>query len=192
MRTSDCGRPVARRYVIDTVVKIGGAALGLPIDIPADGRTLIVPGGGPFADTVRDIDSRYGIGDDAAHWTAILGMDQYAFVLASLVRGATLVTSAPTGVNLPVLAPYQWLRAADPLPHSWDVTSDSIAAWVASAVGAKRLLLVKPVSQGARLVDRHFPCVRGTLDVRVLGVEAVGRIQTVLACPEAWHNLSSP
>jgi hypothetical protein len=119
-------------------------------------------------------------------------MDQYAYALASLVRGGTLVTSAPTGVTLPILAPYEWLRRVDPLPHSWDVTSDSIAAWVASAVGAKRLLLLKPVSHGERLVDRYFGCVRGTLDVRVLGVGATASLPTVLASPPAWHNLSTP
>ena len=58
---------------------------------------------------------------------------------------------------LPVLAPYRWLRDADPLPHSWDVTSDSIAAWVAGAVGARRLVLVKPPgAAGGDLVDAYF------------------------------------
>ncbi len=33
----------------------------------------------------------------------------------------------------------------DELPASWDVTSDSIAAWVADRVGAGRLVLVKEV-----------------------------------------------
>ena len=41
--------------------------------------------------------------------------------------------------RVPVLAPSAWLRAADPLPHSWDVTSDSIAAWIAGQAGALRL-----------------------------------------------------
>ena len=33
----------------------------------------------------------------------------------------------------------------DPLPASWEVTSDSIAAWVAGGAAAGRLVLVKPV-----------------------------------------------
>jgi aspartokinase-like uncharacterized kinase len=41
------------------------------------------------------------------------------------------------------LLPFDWLRRADPLPHSWDVTSDSIAAWFARALRARRLMLVK-------------------------------------------------
>jgi aspartokinase-like uncharacterized kinase len=172
--------------VIHTVVKLGGAALGLCIEIPDDGQTLIVPGGGPFADTVRAVDARFAIGDDAAHWAAILAMDQSAHAFAALLRGARIVHGPDDSVSgaLPILAPYRWLRAVDPLPHSWDVTSDSIAAWVAHAVGAQRLLLVKPVDKGADLVDRYFDCVRGDLDVRVLSVGA-------LASPPAWHNLST-
>ena len=180
--------------MIHTVVKVGGAALGHDLT-PLAGLgpgVLVVPGGGPFADTVRVVDDRLGIGDDASHWAAILAMDQYAYALAALVPGARLVhdpSEAGSG-DLAVLAPYDWLHLADPLPHSWDVTSDSIAAWVALAVGAKRLLLIKPVSDGA--VDKYFGCVRAALDVRVLGVDTIDTIQTVLAEPAAWAHLSSP
>lgn len=173
--------------MIETVVKLGGAVLGqgaIPIEpLACYGQPLLVPGGGPFADTVRAVDSRFHLGDDAAHWAAILAMDQYAYALAALVCGARVV-HAPEATGLPILAPYQWMRARDPLPHSWDVTSDSIAAWVAHAVGARKLLLVKPVEQGPDMVDRYFDRVRGDLDVRVLAVGA-------LASPPAWHNLSS-
>jgi 5-(aminomethyl)-3-furanmethanol phosphate kinase len=183
--------------VIDTVVKLGGAVLGARAfgalsGLPADGRTLFVPGGGPFADAVRAVDAELAIGDDAAHWAAILGMDQYAHVLAALIPGVQLVTGPPSGVGLPILAPYQWLRAVDPLPHSWNVTSDSIAAWVASAVGATRLLLVKPGAGGPGLVDPYFGCVRGSINARVIGVEGIAELSTVLATAADWDNLSEP
>jgi aspartokinase-like uncharacterized kinase len=106
---------------------------------------VVVPGGGAFADEVRRADRRFALGDTAAHWMAILAMDQYGHLLADLTPGAVVAQGrrdlAPGRLN--VLAPSAWLRRADPLPHSWDVTSDSIAAWVARALGARRLLLVK-------------------------------------------------
>src|SRR5206468_5125998 len=86
---------------------------------------------------------------------AVLGMEQYAHLIATRLPGGTLVDDPSQIVavleanRVPVLAPYRWLRAADPLPHSWDVTSDSIAAWISGAVGARRLVLVKPA--GARI-----------------------------------------
>ena len=49
------------------------------------------------------------------------------------------------------------MQEDDPLPHSWDVTSDSIAAWVSGALGADRLILVKPPGAlGGSLTDAYF------------------------------------
>ncbi len=104
---------------------------------------VVIPGGGPFADAVREVDRAIGLSPDAAHWMAILAMDQYAHLLAGRIEGATLVEE-PGGIaatlgagRVAVLAPSRWLRAADPLPHSWDATSDSVAAFVAGALDAK-------------------------------------------------------
>jgi hypothetical protein len=158
---------------VDLVVKIGGgllaqtecfgAVLSAVTDAARERRLLIVPGGGPFADAVRTVDNRLRLSDDTAHWMAVLAMDQYAHLIAERLPCSTLVTNvlevrtALAAGRVPVLAPSQWLREADPLPHSWDVTSDSIAAWIAGAVGARRLMLVKPAgAEGADLVDPHF------------------------------------
>jgi hypothetical protein len=156
---------------VETVVKLGGGVLAdverFDAALAAIGaaarsrRLLIVPGGGPFADAVREVDRRLGLSDAAAHWMAVLAMDQYAHLIASRLAGAVIVAdpreiAAALGVrHVPVLAPSRWLRETDPLPHSWDVTSDSIAAWVAGRVGARRLVLVKP--PGLRLSGRAEP-----------------------------------
>lgn len=158
---------------VHTVVKVGGGLLGkagaLELVIEAvtafapRRRLAIVPGGGPFADAVRQMFRRVKIGDDAAHWMAVLGMDQYAHALAARMPNAVLV-DAPEAIvaavnagRLPVVAPYRWLRGADPLPHSWDVTSDSIAAWIAGALGARRIVLIKPAHrERKKLVDAYF------------------------------------
>jgi aspartokinase-like uncharacterized kinase len=159
--------------LVHTIVKIGGGLLGKAgaLDLVAEAvtafspgrRLLVLPGGGPFADAVRTMFRRVKIGDDAAHWMAVLGMDQYAHALAARLPGAVLVeqqvdiAAARQARRLPVLAPYRWLRAADPLPHSWDVTSDSIAAWFAGALDARRLVLIKPAAGDTpKLVDAFF------------------------------------
>ena len=139
------------------VIKVGGSLGARPARLRRLMGTLataarrhwlvVVPGGGGFADEVRRADRRFALGDSAAHWMAILAMDQYGYLLARLAPGAALVRSrrelAPGRLN--VLAPSAWLLGADPLPHSWDVTSDSIAAWIARALRARRLMLVKHV-----------------------------------------------
>ena len=158
---------------VDLVVKVGGGLLKRDGDldrtlaaitsIAKEHRLLIVPGGGPFADAVRAIDKQVHLSDDAAHWMAILAMDQYAHVLAERLKGSAVIED-PRAIgmvlkagHIPVLAPSRWMRAADPLPHSWDVTSDSIAAWVAGEVAAPRLILIKPSgATGTELVDAYF------------------------------------
>ena len=159
--------------MIDVVLKVGGALMRdlATLDRAArelgrlrrDARIVLVPGGGLFADAVREVDRRLRLGDDAAHWMAVLAMDQYAHILAARVPAARVVedpadldTAFGRGL-VPVLAPYRWLRRADPLPHSWDVTSDSIAVWIASSLHAKYLVLLKPaVGPPGEVTDPHF------------------------------------
>src|SRR5690348_2667768 len=190
--------PSAPRGVVDAVIKVGGALIHQPsaLDdaahaIAAAARThrvLVVPGGGPFADAVRTADRDVGLGDDAAHWMAILGMEQYAHLLAERIAGARIVECveeierAYGDACVPVLAPYRWLRSADPLPHAWEVTSDSIAAWVAGAVNARTLVLIKPVADETRaLVDAYFGrAVPEHLRVEVLSASDVGALGSTL------------
>ena len=158
--------------IVDTVVKIGGGLLAHPVhfeaalkpvaDAAATQRILVVPGGGPFADAVRYADRHLKLDARTAHWMAVMAMDQHGYLLVSRLRGAELAAN-PAGIvatlgrgRLPVLAPLSWLRELDPLPHSWDVTSDSIAAWVAGMVGASRLVLIKPPGAPADAVDAYF------------------------------------
>jgi aspartokinase-like uncharacterized kinase len=180
-----------------TVVKVGGGLTAVPGaleqvctllgEVARDRVILVVPGGGPFADVVRDFDQRMGLPAQAAHWMAILAMDQYAHVLTSLIPGAVLVEEAGTigevlGKGRPVvLAPSRWMRSADVFPHSWDVTSDSIAAFVAGAVEAERLLLIKPAEGAAEPVDPYFSStLPAGLSYSVIGCESLDRLQAEL------------
>jgi 5-(aminomethyl)-3-furanmethanol phosphate kinase len=155
------------------VVKIGGGLLAVSgalertaaalASASAQRHLVVVPGGGPFAETVRRFEVEHGLSPTAAHWMAMLGQDQYAQVLVERITGAMLV-HGPDGIaaalaagRTAVLAPYRWMRDADVLPHSWDATGDSVAAFVAGALDADLLVLVKPVAGPAEeLTDRSF------------------------------------
>ena len=150
--------------IVDTIVKLGGSTLARPelFDDAVQAiaaaalrcRLLVVPGGGPFADAVRETDRRLRLSAHAAHWMAVLAMDQSAHLVAERLQRGVVVTAASqipgvlTAGGVPVLAPARWLQEVDPLPHSWDVTGDSIAAWAAGCVGAAHLVLIKPAGVG--------------------------------------------
>jgi 5-(aminomethyl)-3-furanmethanol phosphate kinase len=180
------------------VVKVGGGLSATPGALEVVGRALaeagrrhrllVVPGGGPFADAVRAFDQREELSADAAHWMAILAMDQYAYVLVERIRGAVLVEepgaigAALGGTGVAVLAPSRWLRSADVLPHDWGATSDSAAAFVAGALDAERLVLIKPEGgAAAEQVDAHFALVLPVgLPWSTLGWGQVGELEKLL------------
>jgi aspartokinase-like uncharacterized kinase len=174
---------------IDLVLKLGGSLLasggvasllGPLAELARTKHIVVVPGGGPFADAVRRACTLHDPGPSASHWMAILGMDQHAQLLSGLLPEARLATgpdevgAATAQGRLAVLAPFRWLRREDPLPHGWHVTSDSIAAWVAARLAARRLVLLKSlegalgpagellteigadVAAAAGIVDEHF------------------------------------
>jgi aspartokinase-like uncharacterized kinase len=143
-----------------TVVKVGGGlgrgagddalrALCTTLGtLGARHSLLVVPGGAGFADAVREHDRRFALHATTSHRMAVLGMEQFGWLLGDLIPGAARCADLACARELAaghtaVLLPAGLPLAA--LPASWEVTSDSIAAWVAGHVGAERLVLVKEV-----------------------------------------------
>jgi aspartokinase-like uncharacterized kinase len=139
-----------------TVVKVGGglgrgagddALRALCATLGALGERhplLVVPGGAWFADAVREVDRRFALPAPTSHRMAVLGMEQFGWLLSELIPGAVRSAEVrPAAGRTTVLVPAA--LALDGLPASWHVTSDSIAAWVAGKAGAGRLVLVKEV-----------------------------------------------
>jgi 5-(aminomethyl)-3-furanmethanol phosphate kinase len=145
---------------LEAVLKIGGSLSrgeGLPAlcreieGLSRNHSLLIVPGGGDFAEQVREADQRFQLGDTAAHSMALLAMDQYGYLISRLIPGSlvtaelkTALRSAESGKAV-ILLPSALVMKSDPLPHSWSVTSDSIAAWIAGRASSQRLILLKDV-----------------------------------------------
>ncbi|OPY54506.1 MAG: acetylglutamate kinase [Methanosaeta sp. PtaU1.Bin060] len=121
------------------VIKLGGSLIGSARDLmkvlfslSQEGYSfLVVPGGGPMADLVRELFSMYSISQEAAHWMAVLAMEQYAYLLAD-GTGAKLTARVQRAEGVRVLLPYDALREDDGgIEHSWDYTSDSVAVLAA-------------------------------------------------------------
>lgn len=137
------------------VVKLGGSHATSPhlrewlAAIASEaGAIVIVPGGGPFADAVRDAQVAMRFDDVAAHEMAMMAMSQFGRALQSLNPALRLANSIAAirrtlkERKVPVWSPERMAPAAG-LPQSWELTSDSLAAWLAAALGARHLVLVK-------------------------------------------------
>ncbi len=139
------------------VMKVGGSLANsdelpkwLDVIVTAGaGKVVLVPGGGPWADEVRAAHKREGFDDFVEHRMALLAMEQYGKVLAGmraiLVPASNIaqIQEALRNGQVPVWMPYEMIAAEPSSPESWDVTSDSLAAWLAKQVHARALLLVK-------------------------------------------------
>jgi aspartokinase-like uncharacterized kinase len=124
------------------VIKIGGSLIQSARTIVRDlidytnstsETIIIVPGGSIFADTVRRINA----GGESAHWMAVLAMEQYGYYLADGTGSVLIDKLEIPDKGTYVLLPYRILKEKDELPHTWDVTSDTIAAWIALQLEAR-------------------------------------------------------
>jgi 5-(aminomethyl)-3-furanmethanol phosphate kinase len=182
---------VNARSPILTVVKLGGSyayssalSAWLAAIARAAGRVVIVPGGGPFADAVRSAQPKMGFDDAAAHHMALMAMDQFGRALIGLnpcLRPAASVAAIRQALRagkVPVWSPTRMVTGAKDVPCSWDVTADSLAAWLAHRIGAQRLLLVKHVDPPDNSVSAQDLAAQGIVDpsfvafLRASGIEA--------------------
>jgi aspartokinase-like uncharacterized kinase len=138
------------------------------------GRAIvIVPGGGPFAEQVRRTQRKLGFGDGPAHRMALLAMEQFAVAMAGMEPRLSMASSPITieraliRKEAVIWRPSIMALGRPDLPESWEVTSDSLACWLAEEICARRLVLVKstppPQPRGAAMlakagyVDPAFP-----------------------------------
>ena len=145
------------------VIKLGGSLLGAPelahwLELSVkfgDGKVIIVPGGGLFADSVREAQQISKVSDEVAHRLALLAMDQFGILLSgmnpNLVTASSELELAERGWQHRgiVWLPSKMALADSHIPESWQVTSDSLSAWLAKKLGAELLILVKSKSLSA-------------------------------------------
>ena len=176
------------------VVKLGGSLsdsddLSSWLDALAvlgGGRLVIVPGGGPFADQVRRSQARWGFDEVTAHHMALLAMEQYGWMLAGmrpeLKRASSLaeIRQALSEGRVPVWLPGQLVGCAQDIPASWDLTSDSLAAWLANILAAECLILIKSVQPAESVVSAAALADCGLVDPLFPAFTAHARYETWL------------
>jgi aspartokinase-like uncharacterized kinase len=156
------------------VVKLGGSlaqSSHLPHWLAALNQTnaVIVPGGGPFADAVRTAQAHWHFDETTAHHMAIMAMHQYGRMLAGLCPTLSTATTLDELTASPGLAkiwlPTPALLDEAGIPASWDITSDSLAAWLAGQLGTDNLLLVKSIAAAGPTFNSLQLSQRGWVDL---------------------------
>jgi aspartokinase-like uncharacterized kinase len=162
------------------VIKLGGSLLSsgslrewLSIIVEhGAGKLVIVPGGGIFADQVRDAQQILKFDDKAAHQMALLAMEQYAHLLQSYAPALALsdsiegIEKAMNQNQVPVWLPFKMINTCQDVSANWNLTSDSLALCLANQLNAEHVMLVKSIGSNklnarqlseSEMVDRDFP-----------------------------------
>lgn len=166
-------------------------------------RIVVVTGGGPYADAVREVQGRLRISDRLAHRQALQAMNHFAEAICeldpALVMAATRaeVDAAHAAGRIPVFLTERVLSGGGGLPESWAVTSDTYAAFLAFEFDAAGLILVKstdaPAKAGAEelartgLVDAAFPTFAARLScpIRIVGPSSLASLQDLVGLPHS-------
>jgi len=201
MNATLAGRPLR-------IVKVGGSLFDWP-ELPqalcqwlaaqSPAHNVLIAGGGALADVIRRADATHRLGEPTAHQLCVELLGVTARILQSLIaERARLMTygellEAQYAHRLPnclvldarTFLTHQELSAPGmPLPHTWDVTSDSIAARIAEVLAADELVLLKSREppQDSSLaalaaddyVDRYFPAAANGFrgNVRMVNLRA--------------------
>jgi aspartokinase-like uncharacterized kinase len=165
------------------VVKVGGSLFDLP-DLGARleawlktlgrSKVILIPGGGAAADLIREMDRIHRLGEEKSHWLALLSGSLMAQVLVALmppsrVGNPEAAGGASQSFHVQDLYSIACSDVGRPgaLPHSWDVTSDSLAARLVELTNARELILLKSVTIPPEMdwteasrrgyVDAYFP-----------------------------------
>jgi len=138
------------------VIKLGGSLMAANTLLDCLNRieqqyqgqaVVIVAGGGAFAEQVRIAQQIWQFDDYTAHAMALLAMQQTAWLVKGLKADFELVHSVHTIQQRPPKMMI-WLPNLNELNHAgvpatWDISSDSLAAWLANTLLADELIVLK-------------------------------------------------
>ena len=131
------------------------------------GQVVIVPGGGVFADQVRLTQQQWRYDDRTAHCMAILAMQQMALLFQGLCAGLVIVDKVAMirpvmqQGNVVIWSPLISELDAAGIAANWDVTSDTLAAWLAVQLLIDSVILVK---------SAEFPAESSLEQLSTLGI----------------------
>jgi 5-(aminomethyl)-3-furanmethanol phosphate kinase len=150
-------------HQVDLFVKFGGSILSKPDvcraavrqleELHSEGMTIMVyPGGGPTDNTIEQLDSVYVFDDTTIHHACALAFDQTGLMLCDrtisrkFVPCETLEKAARClSVSIAVLIPSRMIVYLDPFTTSRNTSSDSMAAWFAHYVNARKFIVLTDI-----------------------------------------------
>ena len=192
--------PGFRRFGIDTVVKFGGSLLfdvkvatevaAMLAGLPAEQTVLVFPGGGPTDKLIESISRELDFDGPTRNPACMRALDQTGILLAAMHPRLSAVEDLASARHelargqVPVLLPGRLILALDVFTREDVITSDSLGAFFAFLVGAKRYVVLTNV-------DGVYDSVTGPADDRRL-IEKISAEELAVRGPTSVDRCLAP
>ena len=112
-------------------------------------KIILIPGGGSLANFIRKVYGELKFTEELGHWMGVISMNYNGIELGkkfpdlNTIEDINRLRKLDKGIC--IFLPYQFLKESDNLPHSWDVTSDSITLFLAKELEIPYCVLIKDI-----------------------------------------------
>ena len=156
-------------------------------------KIIIIPGGGSFANFIRKIYDDLQFTDELAHWMSIISMNYNGIELGKKFPKLEVVEDyeklKETSKIFSIFLPYQFIKENDNLPHNWQVTSDSIALFMAKKLGLKECFLIKDVDG---ILDKKSQVIKEISAAEFRKMKKSGKLLEFKSADDELKNESRP
>ncbi len=112
-------------------------------------KIILIPGGGTLANFIRKVYSELKLTEELGHWMGVISMNYNGIEIGKKFPKLDVIEDLNRLKKLDkclcIFLPYQFLKETDRLPHSWDVTSDSITLFLAKELEIHHCFLIKDI-----------------------------------------------
>ncbi|MEO2116923.1 MAG: [5-(aminomethyl)furan-3-yl]methyl phosphate kinase [Methanocaldococcus sp.] len=113
-------------------------------------KIVIIPGGGEFANVVRNIDKTLNISNSLSHKLAIKCMDLIGEVYAEIgdIKAYDTLFDLKREIEkekIGILLPSKILLSTDIAEHSWAITSDSLSLYIGKLLDVREVIIATDV-----------------------------------------------
>ncbi len=179
------------------IARISGRLTGTPhlahwLDALAvwPGSLVMAPGDGPLSVAARATSKEMGLHAVAAQRLTLMAMDQFAVALAAVRPSPAIAQTeeelrgAIAARRIAIWAPARMGITATDIPATSEISSDSLAAWLAGKLGAAHLLLIEDIDPPSP-VSTAWLAQRDYVDARFPDFAALANCPIWIAGPGA-------
>jgi len=156
-------------------------------------KIILIPGGGSIANFVRQIYIKFEFDEELAHWIAVYSMNFNGIELKKKFPHLEIVDDIKNihkkNKIITIFLPYNFLKLKDKLPHSWDVTSDSITLFLAHELKLKQCFLIKDVDG---IIDINESIIKEVSTIDLIKLREEDRLAKIQISNQSLKFASKP